>query len=230
MNSATSTRTGIMSFGIILLDSQNKIILVQRRDSVEYIEIIRGNYKNLELLCHLCSLITIQEKQRILNFDFKTNWDKMNNGSKLYEKYYPQAHDKFIKNNVKFIVQDLPNTSLYNETEFCIPKGRKKKRDEKEKICAIREFREETGIKKEIKITDTIFMEHFYGTNGKKYSTKYFLATCKTLEKLNYNHTNNEIQRVLSVNVFELTKYARFYRSNLLDVFFKINEFINSKK
>jgi ADP-ribose pyrophosphatase YjhB (NUDIX family) len=220
---------GIMSYGIILLDSHNKIILVQRRNSVEYIEIIRGNYKNLELLCHLCSLITLEEKKRILNFDFKTNWDKMNNKSKIYEKYYKQAHEKFIENNVVFIVYDLPNTSLYSETEFCIPKGRKKRKDEKEKTCAIREFREETGIKKEIFITNTIFMEHFYGTNGKKYSTKYFLAKCKQHDQ-NYTFTDNEIQCVLSVNVFELSKYARFYRNNLLDIFFKMNEFINSKK
>lgn len=228
MNKKKKEKTGVMSFGIVLINSKNQVVLVQRRHSVEYIEIIRGNYNNLEMLCHLCSLITLHEKQFILEHNFREIWDQMNNNNRYYDKYYRDAHFKFYSNNVKFIIHDLPNTSLYNETEFCLPKGRKKNNNETEKCCAVREFREETGILDDITILETVFMEHFLGTNGKKYSTKYFLAKCDDIVLKKYS--DNEIQKVLFVDSFILSKYARFYRNNLLDIFFKITHLSKRNK
>lgn len=221
-------KIGVMSFGIILLNSKNQVVLVQRRHSVEFIEIIRGNYSSLEMLCHFCSLVTLKEKEFILKHDFREIWDQMNNNNKYYDKYYRDAHFKFYSNNVKFIIHDLPDTSLYNENEFCLPKGRKKNNIETEKCCAIREFREETGVSEEINISDTIFIEHFSGTNGKKYSTKYFVAKCNDITLKKYS--DNEIQKVLFVDSFLLSKYARFYRNNLLDIFFKISDLVKRNK
>ena len=65
---------------------------------------------------------------------------------------------------------------LYKNTEWCLPKGRIKK-NESEKECAIREFNEETSIDtKYINVTDNYIEEYFYGTDSKKYYTKYFIS------------------------------------------------------
>jgi ADP-ribose pyrophosphatase YjhB (NUDIX family) len=78
------------------------------------------------------------------------------------------------------------------------PKGRKRE-TETEEECADREFKEETKLD-----TSTLdyegksFIEVFKGSNGKSYSTKYFLAKSKYLfptTKIELNTINNGIRQ-----------------------------------
>ena len=69
-------------------------------------------------------------------------------------------------------------TTQWSETEWGFPKGRHNNQ-EKDLLCALREFEEETGISKNnILVIENLlpFEESFIGTNHKSYKHKYFLA------------------------------------------------------
>ena len=78
-------RHPILSYGIILyhreVDSDEyRIILVERKDSLSYIEFIRGRYKNpsnYEYIQLLISRMTEKEKKRLLKNDFDTLWKEL---------------------------------------------------------------------------------------------------------------------------------------------------------
>ena len=79
-----------------------------------------------------------------------------------------------LKNNQSF----KNHRSKYSEPEWGFPKGRRNN-CEKDIDCAIREFEEETGMKREnIQFVQNIYTleENFTGSNLKSYKHKYYLA------------------------------------------------------
>jgi 8-oxo-dGTP pyrophosphatase MutT (NUDIX family) len=89
------------------------------------------------------------------------------------------------------------STTLWKETEWEFPKGRRNYQ-EKDLDCAFREFEEETGISKSnINIIENVlpFEEIFIGTNHKSYKHKYFLAYSKETD-CEYNLENYQKSEV----------------------------------
>jgi 8-oxo-dGTP pyrophosphatase MutT (NUDIX family) len=79
--------------------------------------------------------------------------------------------------------------SKWNEPEWGFPKGRRNLK-ESDLDCALREFQEETNIKKnQITIlTITPIIEYFKGTNNINYKHIYYFAICNT--NINFNKKN----------------------------------------
>jgi hypothetical protein len=206
-----------------------RIVLVQRKDTMAYVNIIRGKYPQTspEREIHLETLfseITVQERERLREFEFDQLWKLLwvNHTSRCFHSEYKTCRDKFNRIGVRaFLNKTHPK---WNFTEFGIPKG-KKNPLETDVSCAIREFCEETGYARNtfqfVEVPDSPqnsgvldeaayfhkkryveFEENFIGTDGVQYIHKYFLARmCSeninpSVDKKNKNQIG-EISRVL---------------------------------
>ena len=78
-------RHPILSYGIILYHkckktNEIKIVMIERKDSLSYIEFLRGKYSsifNLDYLKLLFSRMSSEEIERICNNDFDTLWNQL---------------------------------------------------------------------------------------------------------------------------------------------------------
>lgn len=165
--------------------SQNplRILLVQRKDTMGYVDFLRGRYPNYEpdkskMVTILFNEMIESERQKLASKNFTELWDDLwiNHSSKCYKNEYASAKVKFEQVDVKHFLN--VTQSRYQHTEFSLPKGRRNN-DETNAQCAEREFREETGYN----VTDYLIKSHepfceesFVGTNGKKYKHIYYLV------------------------------------------------------
>ena len=104
---------------------------------------------------------------------------------------FTKDNDLEIKINALQEYIETSSTS-WIDTEWEFPKGRNDS-FEKDLECAVREFEEETGIKKEnIHVIENLlpFEEYFIGSNKKSYKYKYFLAEYKNNYINDYELTN----------------------------------------
>lgn len=209
----------VHSFGVLLVKDQS-VLVCKRRNSIEFIEIVLGNYDSTEILQEYMNLITKTERDDICSKQFCELWHglwKQDSERTRRERYFYKSRQKFFDNQVIQLAMSTDRRNLFRETEFTFPKGRKKNKKESEKHCAQREFCEETGIsKKDIVFTSTWFIEFFFGTNGKKYSTKYFVARYLG-EPISMSFSDNtEVSGTRFVPVQRLPRYFRHYRENSL--------------
>jgi ADP-ribose pyrophosphatase YjhB (NUDIX family) len=161
-----------------------KFLLIQRKHSFSYVEFIRGKYdeSNLEEISNLLNLMSKEEIQKLLMFDFNYLWNDLWNKTskhKHYQKEFEISQDKFNKLRENYNLSDLINfKELYETPEWGFPKGRRDK-NEKNLDCAIREFEEETSIDESKYIIlnrlNTI-EESVTGTYKSIYKLVYYLA------------------------------------------------------
>ena len=164
-------------------DSKILYLMIQRKDTMGYIDFIRGKYpesdniEKMRILKIYLQEMTCVERNRLLKFDFDTLWDMvwMNKNSRLYINEYIDAKQKFNRLNIEQLLQ--VTECCWTEQEYGFPKGRKNMH-ETNLQCARREFDEETGYTQfDIKIiSDKTWEEIFIGTNGVTYRHVYFIA------------------------------------------------------
>lgn len=182
------TSYGILAFKETNLQhncSSNKnlnFLLVQRKDTIGYIDFLRGKYDTLEYLQILLLEMTQEEHIKILNNTFDNLWDMLwcSKTSKTYKNEYAYAKEKFNELDIKFLLENTP--TKYTHTEYDIPKGRRTN-TENEKDCAKREFMEETGYhENEFFVLDHLppIIEVFLGSNGIWYKHVYYYAKITT--------------------------------------------------
>lgn len=184
----------IMSFGIIcyrIVNDQPLYLMIQRKDSLSFMEFIRGKYKTdqVEYLKQLLSCMTQIERDAILTKPFEELWNHV-----WYQPTIPKHTTEFAEAKRKFdtlrngftwnhafvTLADLilSTPSPYIEPEWGFPKGRRRLREE-DIDCAVREFSEETGCKQsDIHIVSKYppFEEIFFGTNHVLYRHVYYIA------------------------------------------------------
>lgn len=162
-------------------------LLVQRKDTMGYIDFIRGKYNDDEsldpqqLIETYVSEMTCDERYRIEHWSFEKIWDKLwiNHNSRCYRNEYKHAKSKFIKVPIKALLLKIP--CKWTHQEFGFPKGRRSLH-ENNLQCAIREFCEETGYLAhhlDILYDEAPLCEIFTGTNHKQYKHVYYLARVK---------------------------------------------------
>jgi hypothetical protein len=175
-------------------------LLIQRKQSLGYIEFIRGRYdiNDIELLASLFNQMTKQEMMTINenrnNFYFL--WEKIwgDNFNDIYiQNEYINSKNKFIELCNNKILNELLNCKpLFETPEWGFPKGRRNYR-ENNIACAKREFFEETNIKDdEYNILNGIYplVEVMTGTNEKKYKHIYYIGICDNDCKAYIEDTN----------------------------------------
>ena len=224
-----------LSYGIVLFNDKKEIVMIEKHDSISYIEFIRGKYTTddtdyIQLLIDRMSLV---EKDKILKLSFKELWNDIwysENNSKEYDK--SNIKYELIKNNLKMYVDNSSKKYIYNEWE--IPKGRRNI-NETDKECAKREFKEETNIREDsYHLYENIlpFNETYRGSNNIQYKNVYYLASIKNNIELEINNENNEqIHEVKSIKWISkdmCKEYIRDYSDYKLNLLNEIFTFLYS--
>lgn len=174
----------ISSFGLLIFhrtaDGEIYFLLQQRRDTFEYMDFIRGMWRQESQLSALFTLMSAEERLRVRNYTFQELWDDLFiiKTSKIYSDLLPRARRKY--DVVHSLIPNILDTTRSHTSDppWGFPKGKKNHYKESEVECAVRETEEETRIDSaRIKVyEDCRFSEQFQGTNGKAYATHYYLA------------------------------------------------------
>jgi 8-oxo-dGTP pyrophosphatase MutT (NUDIX family) len=173
------------------------VLMVKRKDSMAYMEFIRGKYDvaNPAYIGTLLKNMTKQEHQQIIKEEFDTLW------TRLWGEGRDTRSTEFECSKEKYYAIDRPNLITLNPTnytdpEWGVPKGRRAK-GETDIDCAMREFEEETNIDKSAYIVrkTIVLSETFKGTNNVEYQHTYFLATLKSSAGINLSQTLTSVQR-----------------------------------
>jgi len=195
------TSFGIICYRLVYDDKTNSLypeyLMVQRKDSLSFVEFMRGKYElqNITYLKKLFSNMINEEREKLRQNDFETLWKGLwsISSGKNFMKEYNTSKEKFkilrdgfnLKTengetsfvNFNYLL-DSTDTTL-EETEWGFPKGRRNFSDEDDRRCALREFKEETGMNlRNIKFIREIkpFEEIFSGSNKVRYKHIYYIA------------------------------------------------------
>ena len=186
-------------------------LLIRRKNSLNYVEFIRGKYdlNNIDYLIKSFNFITVGEREFMKNNDFNILWKDLW-GSDDNKSEYKDSYEKFnlLKNgiiikkneiNIEISLHKLINNNIYNfnEPEWGFPKGRRNLK-EKNIDCAKREFEEETNISSnEINIINMSPLEETYlASNNLKYKHIYYISQIKDRKKTVELNKNNFCQKI----------------------------------
>ncbi len=236
----------ITSIGIIPYRYNNNLLeflMVQRKDSLGFVEIIRGKYniQNMHHLQNLFNELTTIEINMLNHLTFDELWIHLwgvDNSTKTNE--YTVSLEKFtkLKNGITnklgfYNLETLINNihTSWKEPEWGFPKGRRNYQ-EKDLDCALREYAEETGFNQNsITLIDNLYTmeEIFTGSNLKSYKHKYYIG------KMNYNDTINvtkyqksEIGNMKWLTYDECIQYIRPYNIEKKKELEKINTILKT--
>ena len=235
----------ITSLGIVVFNKLGedclKYLLICRKDSLGYVEFMRGKYPlyNYDYIQNIINEMTIQEKANLLTKDFNVLWKE------LWGDYYgvqyrteeKNARDKFyqIKEGIHlfddnfFNLEQLiqkSNTS-WTEPEWGFQKGRRNY-NENDLTSALREFGEETGIpKNRISVIKNLipFEEIFTGSNFKSYKHKYFIAY-SNYKDLNH-YQKREVSKIKWMTLDEASNAIRPYNLERIDLLKDIDKVLH---
>jgi 8-oxo-dGTP pyrophosphatase MutT (NUDIX family) len=192
--------------GFELYQKDIKYLMIQRRDSLGFIEIMRGKYRinDLDYIKYHISCMTEDEHKKILSYDFDTLWLGLWGNPKEqsinYKNDKENAKQKFEllkvgsidtpRSDLKSLIEDVVN--VWKTPEWGFPKGRRDIR-ESDLQCALRELEEETGIRDK----DIIYIrnlepisETFFGSNHIHYCHKYYLFMYNSDKELKFDKDN----------------------------------------
>lgn len=242
----------IISLGIILTKKNkqgiNEYIMIQRKDTIGFVEFMRGKYQieDLNYLRNLFKIMTKKERLKIISSDFEELWNllwlKKNNKQNFNE--FENSKKKFAilkkgvnNNSTTYNLETINNTTpyIYDTPEWGFPKGRRNLH-ENDIDCAKREFEEETGISEDkYEILDiNRINETFKGTNNISYRHTYYLAKLNddteeldiTVKKENINQYS-EISNIKWFNYLDGINIIRPYNIEKKNILKKANELIN---
>ena len=215
-------RHPILSYGIILYHEcdkgGSKIVLVERKDTLSYIEFLRGKYPSITKLDYLellFSRLSTDELKRLTNNEFDKLWRDLWIDTSTINTRIRKEYNKSKENfnllrtgyevngktvNLESIIANVDNK--YSDNEWEIPKGRRK-RGETNRDCAIREFEEETNIKADTyKLINNMipFIEEYTGINGVRYKHVYYIGKINNECELRIDKDNkNQYTEVKSI-------------------------------
>ena len=231
-----------------------KILMIQRKDSLCYIEFIRGKYDtyNIKYIQILIDKCTTEEKQNLLNYSYELLWQKLwlidektvneqkNNQDYLkgYDKFKKLSDGYFFNKTKEFINLDYfmkKTKTNYPDTEWEFPKCRRNNH-ESNYDCARREFTEETNyLSSDYQLINNLlpFSEEFMGENRVRYKYIYYIGYLTNIEKDVYIDPKNKDQFNELKNIKWLTKaeslnIIRDYHHTRRDVIHKIFDLIDN--
>jgi 8-oxo-dGTP pyrophosphatase MutT (NUDIX family) len=192
-----------------------KYLMIQRKHTFSYVELIRGKYDldNIDYVYNTIQYMTLDERKRVLNSTFEELWSDLwyhTNKDVNREKDMNIAKDKFEllkkglfikKNDIvhEYNLQKIIKNCKYkyNLPEWGFPKGRRNLK-EKNIDCANREFQEETNLNhSDYHIINLSPLEElFMGINNIRYKNIYYIGqTCRKIElKIDKNNDSQNIE------------------------------------
>ena len=223
-----------------------KILMIRRKNSMNYIEFLRGKYEPSDInhIKTIFSLMTREENLKIYNNSFEFLWNELwkdTAKSKIYQKEFNLSKIKFeeLKDNNFYDLLNENNLSNYQEAEWGFPKGRRNT-NEQNIMCAMREFNEETSLGFDnLHVLERLScaQEEYTGTNGIKYKHIYYLASSdKELElSINNDYQIYEIGDMAWFTIPEALEKIRSYNDKKIKMinqiyFFLINLYLDITK
>lgn len=227
-----------------LIKSKIKFLMVCRKHSLGYIELIRGNYNfendnDITYVKNMFKLMTKKEIDIVKERDFDKLWNDLwvlENRSNLHKREYIHSKNRFEKlivginnsNSININLDTFINSgSKWYEPEWEFPKGRRNIK-ESDINCAIREFEEETNFKpEEYQVLElNPISEIFMGNNGINYKHTYFFSQSLTNNLPNINDDNMfqhiEISDIKWLSFDEALMKIRDYNIERKDILNKI--------
>ena len=240
----------ITSVGIIAIkpkiydNDKNKFLIIRRKDTLGYVDFIRGKYKlyNDNHILSLINEMTICEKQKLLtnNFDFLWNelWGEeigiqYRNEENDSKKKFEALKNGFIHKDKHITLEKIISRSNTNwvEPEWGFPKGRRNYQ-ENDIDCAIREWEEESGYNRnQIKLINNLlpYEEIFIGSNFKSYKHKYYVALfVDDINNVDHPYHDCEISKVNWLDFEECINTFRFYNLEKKQLLKKVYKVINT--
>jgi len=217
------------------INDKIKFLMIQRKNSLGFLEIMRGKYNFCELdtIVKLLEQITNEELNDIKNNDFDNLWYNLWNDGKTTEicqtKEFISSKQKFIKLKSNYIHLLDSVEQIFKFKEWGFPKGRRNQYESNE-ICAIREFEEETGINEnKYTILDKCgyVTEELIGTNGVNYAHNYYIAIISDYVEDDIKIDNKEVGDIKMLNINECLNMIRPYHVNKKKLVEKIYDSIN---
>ncbi len=193
---------------------QLQVLMVKRKDSLRFVEFVRGKYEieEIEYLKHLLQEMTALEHEMIRTKTFPELWLHVwgSSNPKNYRNDFEKSQIKFThlktspgnEDTGKTLLEELLETNppKWTEPEWGFPKGRRNPGEEDLEV-AIRETFEETNINEsKLNIFERIdpLVESYYGDNKIYYCHKYFLSLTNTDIQIQYDITNPVMVREIS--------------------------------
>jgi len=235
-------RQPVRSYGIISYKQTDKgpmYLLIQRKDTIGKTDFIRGKYKtkgriDFDNLSCLINEMTDKEKQEVLDTDKELLWKKLwlDHNTGLFKNGKAKAMKMFDEIDYREILS-CSSPSRYDDNEWGFPKGRKNLFEDAIQ-CSIREFQEETGLKRRDFVVnpDITFNEEFTASDGRRYLHVYFLAKISpevevTIDLKNLLFT----QEVKDIGFFDFIKSYRLFRDYDVQkkhVLYRVNKLLSS--
>jgi len=239
----------VISLGIILYNNiqinnyyEIKILLIQRRDSIGFIELLRGKYqeKDETYLMKLIENMSNDERDRVLTIDFDSLLDKfiINKNCRHFKYEYAEAKDKFTRLVESGRLKELIDSAQWHwtEPEWGFPKGRRQLKESDDQ-CACREFEEETGfVENDYLLLHNVkpLEESFIGSNNIRYKHSYFLAKSCSQKLPEINKLNKtQIAEIGNIGWFsfqDALKKIRPYQREKINVLKKAYSIIRAEK
>jgi 8-oxo-dGTP pyrophosphatase MutT (NUDIX family) len=212
---------------------QIEILLIQRRDSLGYVDLLRGKYSinDADYIRKQLHGMTDAERQKLIDRDFDQLWAEMwgsESADVQYKKDKENSRNKLmaLREGITLDVsgnqanlQDFVNqcTVHWDTPEWGFPKGRRDG-NESDLDCALREMREETGLTQEsISLIHNLepLNETFFGSNHVHYCHKYFLIYVPDGSQVKYDSQNPHMRREIgNIGWFTLNEALQKIRSD----------------
>jgi 8-oxo-dGTP pyrophosphatase MutT (NUDIX family) len=193
--------------------SSIEILLIQRRDSLGFVDLLRGKYSihDIEYIKKQISGMTDSEREKIIHRDFDELWADMwgtESTDIQYKKEKENSRNKLLAlregltldvSGNKATLADLVHqcTTHWKTPEWGFPKGRRDG-SESDLDCALREMNEETGISsQDVSVVHNLepITETFFGSNHVHYCHKYYIVYVSPSVEVKYNQENPHMRR-----------------------------------
>lgn len=168
-----------------------KYLLICRKDTLGFVDFMRGKYPihDSRYISNIVGEMTLQEKNKLLTCNFEQLWKELwrdNIGiqyrgeEKISREKFNNLKEGVMRGDKEHSIKSIINKSetLWSEPEWGLPKGRRNYQ-EKDIVCAMREFEEETGYPSStLNLVQNLLPleEVFTGSNNKSYKHCYYLA------------------------------------------------------
>lgn len=243
----------ITSMGVILYyrdKDKIKYLLIRRKNTIGFVEFIRGKYamNDVDYIGELFNVMTEHEIQLIQEKEFSYLWEflwmdkRFNKTNQKVKRDYEAAYEKFQKIKKGYGEKNISidnfinkKQKFYIEQEWGFPKGRRNF-NENNYDAAIREFIEETNIKKTdfiCSINSKCFDETYISYDNIQYQNIYYLA--EYIGNGNFSIDKSKHEQFTEISNIGFFKYEdvinklRDYDLEKKKLISKINDFLINK-
>lgn len=193
-----------LSYGIILTN-KDKALVVKRRFTYGFLDLLMGKYmlNNKEAIYKLIKNTTMFERYMLKEWEYEKIIRYTYNDHQI--EIIKRSKFRILKRNYIDIINEsfyIPGANLVWE----FPKGKMQK-NESPYDTAIREFEEETSIRKCNYSLDCNGVKVYILDDSDRYPVIYFRGTCEKVPKINFeNIDKTEIDDLMWVDISDFYK------------------------